>query len=105
VRYLIDTHTLIWSAEHDPRLSPKAEAIFFDDDSKIYVSVASFCEIAIKINLGKLKLEDPLPVFIEQFVLNNDIIVLPIYAEHTLPLVYLPPHHKDHLIESSSRKR
>lgn len=95
MQYLIDTHTLIWSAEHDPRFSRKAEAIFFDDDNKIYVSVASFCEMAIKINLGKLQLEDPLSVFIEQFVLKNDIIVLPVYAEHTLPLVHLPPHHKD----------
>ncbi|KAA0221366.1 twitching motility protein PilT [candidate division KSB1 bacterium] len=61
MRYLLDTHTLLWIAEDDPRLSQKAEFIFLDDANEIYFSLASLWEIAIKVSLGKLALEEPLP--------------------------------------------
>lgn len=66
MRYLLDTHTLLWIAEDDPRLSQKAEVIFLDDANEIYFSLASLWEIAIKVSLGKLALEEPLPFLLTQ---------------------------------------
>lgn len=95
MRYLLDTHTLLWIAEDDPRLSQKAEVIFLDDANEIYFSLASLWEIAIKVSLGKLALEEPLPFFIKKHITGNGIIFLRIETEHILPLASLPHHHKD----------
>jgi PIN domain nuclease of toxin-antitoxin system len=56
MRYLLDTHTLIWYSQRSSKLSQKAEEIIDDPENAIYVSSASLWEIAIKISLGKLDL-------------------------------------------------
>lgn len=91
MRLLIDTHILIWILVDDPRLTPKARKLL-DKASEIYVSTASFWEIAIKQNLGKLDLQ--LEQVIEECQ-NLGIRELPVTAEHTLALLGLEPLHKD----------
>ena len=49
---LLDTHTLLWWAYGDPRLSSRAQHAILND--QVYVSAASAFEIAIKFALGKL---------------------------------------------------
>lgn len=95
MRYLLYTHTLLWIAADDPRLSQKAEFIFLDDANEIYFSLASLWEIAIKVSLGRLALEEPLPLFMKKHITGNGIIFLHIETEHILPLASLPHHHKD----------
>jgi len=56
MKYLLDTHALIWYSEHSGKLSPKAEKIIDDSENTIYVSVVSLWEIAIKVSLGKLEI-------------------------------------------------
>lgn len=51
---LLDTHTFLWWCEDSPELSKKARSAIAADDC--FVSLASFWEIAIKVNLGKLRL-------------------------------------------------
>lgn len=55
--FLIDTHTLLWFIEADPRLSDRARNVLTNDDINLSVSVASLWEIVIKINIGKLKID------------------------------------------------
>jgi len=95
VRYLLDTHALLWIANDDPRLSQHARAIFDDFQNEMHVSLASLWEIAIKLGLRKLNINGPLPMFIERYVLQNGIAILYIDTRHILPLESLPPHHKD----------
>ena len=67
MKYLLDTHTFIWHALEDPRLSEAAlEKI--ESDQELYISYASIWEMAIKIQLGRLHLKKPLLQFIESLV-------------------------------------
>jgi len=47
MRYLLDTHALIWYFENDSKLPQSAEEIIDNPINKIYVSSAALWEIAI----------------------------------------------------------
>ena len=58
MRYLLDTHTVLWMRENDPRLNrAKWEPVFYSPDNEILVSVVSLWEMTIKRSLGKLEFE------------------------------------------------
>ena len=54
VKYLLDTHTLLWAARDDAKLSNNALAIIEDINNTIFVSAVSAYEIMYKHKLGKL---------------------------------------------------
>jgi PIN domain nuclease of toxin-antitoxin system len=56
MKYLLDTHALLWWWTDDPQLSPTARACIQDEANTILVSAASAWEIAAKHRLGKLPL-------------------------------------------------
>ena len=60
MRYLIDTHVLIWHGENNPALKPPMLDILNNLENEILVSHASLWEMAIKVSLGKLKLGLPI---------------------------------------------
>ena len=96
MRYLIDTHTLIWYTEANKQLSLNACLLIDDPNNDIFVSMISFYEIAIKINIGKLDSTTTLAKFYKDTSVN-EIQILPIneiYLTHylTLPLF---TNHKD----------
>ena len=51
MKFLLDTHVLYWFVDGDARLSTKAEAIIGDITNEIFISPASYWEMAIKISL------------------------------------------------------
>jgi len=53
--YLLDTHVAIWFLTGDTLLSQTADQIISEDVNRIYVSVISAWELAIKISIGKLR--------------------------------------------------
>lgn len=57
---LIDTHVFIWFQTGSPRLSRRVRALIEDPDQTIYMSAASFWEIAIKRRARKLAFTGPL---------------------------------------------
>lgn len=56
MKYLLDTHALLWWWTDDPQLSPVARAYIQNEAHTILVSAASAWEIATKHRLGKLSL-------------------------------------------------
>jgi len=54
VRYLLDTHALLWFVAGDEQLSSPARAAIADERNEILVSAASAWEIATKFRIGKL---------------------------------------------------
>ena len=54
MRYLLDTHTLLWWLTNDPQLSEQAKALIADEGNTILVSAVSAWEISTKHRLGKL---------------------------------------------------
>jgi PIN domain nuclease of toxin-antitoxin system len=91
---LLDTHTLLWFISGDERTSQNARNIIESDSTKLFVSIASLWEIAIKINIGKLDLHIPFKK-LQKEVLNNNFTILPIEFTHTVQLSKLEPIHRD----------
>ena len=88
---LLDTNAVIWLLRGDPDLQVSLRARF-RPHAPIYVSYASFWEIAIKAALGKL--EDILDGLEEQLA-DQGIQLLPITLPHIAMLRTLPQHHRD----------
>lgn len=53
MRFLLDTHALIWWLMSDPSLSAAARAAIRDGENEVYVSAASAWEITTKFRGGK----------------------------------------------------
>ncbi len=93
---LLDTHTVLWFIDGDPKLSGTARAVIEDDANTSYVSMASLWEIAIKVSLGKLALQQPFEPFIPQQLRRNGFVVLGIQVAHTAVVATLPFPRADH---------
>lgn len=96
MRVLADTHALLWFAEGDPRLSATARGILNDaDTNSLFVSIASFWEISLKVGLGKLAVQPSYDEFLDRLINESNFLVLPINIHHTKVIPSLPFHHRD----------
>ncbi|MCB1143907.1 MAG: type II toxin-antitoxin system VapC family toxin [Leptospiraceae bacterium] len=70
MKYLLDTHVLLWTLFEPSRLSKKVKDLVLDDENEIYVSIVSLWEISMKYGIGKLNLEniqpEELPIYINK---------------------------------------
>jgi PIN domain nuclease of toxin-antitoxin system len=82
MKYLLDTHTLIWAITEPDNLSDRVRQILEAPTSQIVVSAVTFWEISLKYGLGKLQLTNIAPedfpalcqqMFIEVIPLDEDI--------------------------------
>jgi PIN domain nuclease of toxin-antitoxin system len=95
MRVLLDTHAFLWFVLDDPQLSPTALATIEDPANDVFVSPASFWEIAIKVSLRKLDLYTPYDEFMSRGIVDNDFEILPIEPRHGGRVTTLPFHQKD----------
>lgn len=92
---LVDTQSIIWFAENNPQLSQTARDLMENRENECFVSMASFWEISIKMNLGKLDIKGlSLPAFWDE-VTENDFSILDIRREHIIENKNLILHHRD----------
>ncbi|NER94900.1 MAG: type II toxin-antitoxin system VapC family toxin [Symploca sp. SIO1B1] len=91
--FLLDTHTFIWLSENAHNLSNNLRDMI-DMADRVYLSIASLWEIAIKLNLGKLSLQQSYESIGAELE-ASDILLLPISFADTLQIRYLPLHHRD----------
>ena len=97
MRYLLDSHTLLWSIGQSHRLSSTARDLIRDRANEIAVSSVSLWEISLKYGIGKLVLgsmaPDDVPAHCER--LGFGIVQLDAgdaSTYHTLPRM---PEHRD----------
>jgi PIN domain nuclease of toxin-antitoxin system len=95
MKLLLDTHAFLWFILSDPTLSATARQLIADPANDVYVSPASYWEIAIKIAIGKYSLNKPYQSFLEDQIVQNDFSILTIEIKHTAALTTLPMHHRD----------
>lgn len=90
MRYLLDTHTLLWARAAPDLLSADALAVLESTDNVLYLSVASLWECAIKSSIGKLDVP-------EDFyrTVASDYELLGIETSHVEACANLPMHHRD----------
>lgn len=95
MRYLLDTHTLIWFISGDNQLSTRCRKLIEDSNNEIYLSIASLWEMAIKHSIGKLNLSQPFNKLFPLQLIENDILLLGITLDHLYDVCDLPLHHRD----------
>lgn len=93
-RFLLDTHVFLWLIQGDPQLSDRAISIIADDTNQLNFSVVSIWEIAIKLNIGKLKIEHSIED-IYQLLAQLKIEVLSIDRSDLDRYLTLLLHHRD----------
>ena len=104
MRYLLDTHTLLWWWINDHQLSGLARELIGEERNEICVSAASAWEIATKQRLGKLpEISDALPRF-NELVQADGFTHLPVSYLHALKSGGYPHPHRDPLTECLQRK-
>ena len=90
VRFLLDTHTLLWSLSDPELLSAESRVVLEESENSVYVSIASLWECAIKSSIGKLSI--PNDFFA---VATASFSLAPIEVPHIEAFRILPLHHRD----------
>ena len=70
MRLLLDTHALLWFVLNDVKLSRAVDAIISDPTNEVFVSPATFWELAIKVRTKKLDLLSPYDDFIRNGIVS-----------------------------------
>ena len=95
MKYLLDTHTLLWFLSGDEKLSGRARLLIDDPSNEKFLSIASLWEIAIKAGLGKIDLDKPFEQMFPERLDFNRIRILDITVNSLIKLTTLPFHHRD----------
>lgn len=91
--YLLDTCAFIWELHDDERISPKASEIIEGSD-KLFLSIASLWEIAIKKSIGKLEMQESVTE-LGRLCVDSGITILPIIISYLETIQRLPFIHND----------
>ena len=94
---LIDTHAFIWAISDTSKLSNKALDIITNEDNKIFVSVVSFWEIALKTSIKKFSFKGVSVNDLPEYAQNMDFHILEMKAREacTFANLSLKENHKD----------
>lgn len=92
MKFLLDTHALLWWMDGSAALGVSKRALIEDPGNDVLVSIASLWEVVIKVQVGKLK-ADAGEIMATMDV--QGIRVLHIQAAHFNVLARLPRFHKD----------
>ena len=94
MRYLLDTHVLLWFLSQQNKISSQVLELCSDPDNQPYFSLTSIWEIQIKHQLGKLTLDIPIKEIMST-AKDKNILALDVKEQHILMLDNLPYYHKD----------
>ncbi len=95
MRYLLNTHTLVWWLLDDIRLSHKARAEIADADNEILASAVSAFEVTTKHRLGKWPEAQPICADFIKLITNERFGLLSIQTLNALQAGRLAGEHKD----------
>jgi PIN domain nuclease of toxin-antitoxin system len=90
VKLLLDTHVVLWWSS-GARLSDRATDAIEAAENEVVVSVVTYWETEIKIQAGRLEVDDDLP----ERLYEHGVEELPIKRHHALTAARLPRHHGD----------
>lgn len=93
MRYLIDTHILLWAQDEPARLKPGLLEILEDPEHEIAFSAVSIWEIAIKARRRADFIADAHKVY--EAALEAGFVEIPVYSAAASRVAHLPLHHGD----------
>lgn len=91
MKFLLDTHSLLWTVFEPDKLSTEAQEIIVDHNNIICVSLISLWEISIKQNIGRLDI----PKEFFEVVSDGGFEILPLTIDQIKKYRTLPLHHRD----------
>jgi PIN domain nuclease of toxin-antitoxin system len=94
MRYLLDTHLLLWAGLEPERLSKRTRSIVADEAAELWFSVASIWEVTVKNALGRADFSVD-PHLLRTGLLDAGWLELSIAGDHALAVGDLPPLHRD----------
>lgn len=94
MKFLLDTHVLLWAAGRPDRLSSAARKLLKSPGNELFFSAANLWEVAIKRGLGRKDFHAD-PRLLRRGLLDNGYSELPILSDHVVAIESLPPIHKD----------
>lgn len=94
MRLLLDTHVALWALVDDRRLGVKARTLIEDGENRVFISVASLWEIAIKHALGRGGIPFPADQALRHFTAAG-YELLDMRPSHAVVVETLPPIHAD----------
>ncbi len=95
MKYLLDTHALVWWLYDVPRLSPTASRILKDTENQILVSAVSAYEVANKFRIGKWAEIAALAISFDEIIGSQGFTVLPVSSPHASQAGLLNSGHRD----------
>lgn len=95
MKALLDTHTLLWLVDNPEKLPTRVITICEDGQNELFISIASFWELAIKMSLGKIELDANALARLKTWCDDNAVQLLPISINHCQQVQTLPFHHRD----------
>ncbi len=96
MKYLLDTHILLWVLFEDEKLSEEVRDAIRNPDNEIYVSTITYWEISLKYSIGKIELDKITPEELPEKAREIGIKTLDI-SEYEVSTFYKLPKikHKD----------
>ena len=94
MKFLLDTHLLLWAASTPQKLPKAARALIENHEHELLFSPASIWEVVIKNNLGRKDFQADARL-LRRGLIDNGYLELPITSEHAVNLDRLPAVHKD----------
>jgi PIN domain nuclease of toxin-antitoxin system len=96
VRFLLDTCAVLWLTLEPLKIPNSVRQYFQEPENRIYLSVVSAREIAIKDRMaGRLRLPSSPENFLSECISGYDLSLIDIELRHALRAGALPLHHKD----------
>jgi PIN domain nuclease of toxin-antitoxin system len=89
VKILIDAQCFLWWFVEPDRLSAETIAAISDETNSIWFSVASACELTIKVSLRTLSLPEPIDLYLASRMKKLRAQFLDIRADQVLKLATL----------------
>ncbi len=95
MKLLLDTHAFLWFVTNDSQLSSTAFTLIGNVNNEVFLSPASYWEVAIKVSIGKYPLTVPFETFFTTALASTGIKILSVEIRHAAVLSTMPMHHKD----------
>lgn len=87
MKYLLDTHILIWAILSPDKLCKKVKDVLINPENTIMVSMLSLWEISLKYASGKLQLKNILPEDIIK--ISQDIGLRLLIFPQIMPVLFI----------------
>lgn len=93
--WLLDTHVFLWMHLDPSRLGAHTKEILSAPDEKLFLSIGSVWEIAIKTGIGKLQIPEPAESYVTSRLRRSNVSLLPLSTRTVFEAARLDWEHRD----------